>query len=109
MKFLVDNQLPPALARLIQHEFNMQALHVADVGLQDASDFEIWTYASTNALILVSKDEDFVYMALRAPNAGLIWVRIGNCRRVFLLDVFRKVWSRVIERLESGDRFIEIR
>jgi len=48
-------------------------------------------------------------MALQDSDACLIWVRVGNCRRVFLLDLFRRLWSSLLERLESGDRFIEIR
>ncbi len=64
MNFLVDNQLPPALARFIQIEYNTKAVHVADVGLRDASDEEVWTYASTNDLVLISKDEDFASLVL---------------------------------------------
>jgi predicted nuclease of predicted toxin-antitoxin system len=38
VKFIVDNQLPPALARLIQSDLGGEAMHVADVGLRDATD-----------------------------------------------------------------------
>ena len=69
----------------------------------------MWQYASTNGFVLVSKDEDFTHKVLRSPNAGLIWARVGNCRRVFLLNLFRRLWRDLLERLESGDRFIEIR
>ena len=72
MNFLVDNQLPPALARFIQTEFNSQAIHVIDVGLRDASDAEIWRYVSTTNSILISKDEDFANMVLQAPTAKFI-------------------------------------
>jgi predicted nuclease of predicted toxin-antitoxin system len=109
VKFLVDNQLPPALARLIDSEFGADAVHVAEVGLRDATDAELWAYASDQDLILISKDEDFVRFALSTSIARLVWVRVGNCRRDFLLDVFRRVWPRISERLEQQDRFIEIR
>ncbi|MGC2657250.1 MAG: DUF5615 family PIN-like protein [Bryobacteraceae bacterium] len=78
MNLLIDNQLPPALARFIESELRCSAIHVADVGLRDASDAEVWQYASTTGSILVSKDEDFATMVLRAPTAKLIWVRVGN-------------------------------
>ena len=109
MRFLVDNQLPPALARFIQAELGSEAQHVGDVGLQEASDAAVWMYARATGSILISKDEDFTSMALQTETAGLLWVRIRNCRRSFLLEVFRQVWPRVIERLKSGDRFVEIR
>ncbi len=79
------------------------------MGLRDASDAAVWQYASANGFVPVSKDEDFTHMALTDSNARLIWVRVGNCRRAFLLDWFRRLWPNVLERLESGDRFIEIR
>jgi predicted nuclease of predicted toxin-antitoxin system len=59
VNFLIDNQLPPALARFIESELKAKAIHVADLGLRDASDAEVWRYASTNDLILISKDEGF--------------------------------------------------
>lgn len=94
MKFIVDNQLPRALARLIQSEFGAEAIHVTDVGLRDATDGELWAYASTNNSILISKDEDFVNMVLHTPTAPLVWVRVGNCRRAIILDLFRRMWPR---------------
>lgn len=109
MNFLVDNQLPPALAHLIQTELNAEAQHVADLGLRDASDAELWSYASARNSIVISKDEDFANMVLQKPTAKLIWVRVGNCRRVFLLDLFRRMWPRIVERFENGDVFIEVR
>jgi hypothetical protein len=38
VKFLVDNQLPPALARFISEDLGAKAVHVADVGLRDGTD-----------------------------------------------------------------------
>ena len=109
MNFLIDNQLPPALARFITSELKHTATHILDLGLRDACDADLWTYASSRDLILISKDEDFVDMIVNRPTAKLIWVRVGNCRRVFLLDLFRRIWPRIIERLECGDSFVEIR
>jgi predicted nuclease of predicted toxin-antitoxin system len=109
VKFLIDNQLPPALARIIGRELGSEAVHVADVGLQEATDAQLWEYASAAGLILISKDEDFVDMVLNNPTASLVWVRVGNCRRDFLLDVFRRAWPRILERLNNRDRFVEIR
>jgi predicted nuclease of predicted toxin-antitoxin system len=109
VKLLVDNQLPPALARFIQSEFGCSATHVADVGLRDASDAEVWQYASKTDSILVSKDEDFTTMILEAPTAKLIWVRAGNCRKGYLFELLRHMWPRVLARLASGERLIEIR
>ena len=109
MKFLVDNQLLPALARFISLELRTEALHIVDVGLRESTDAYLWSYASTNGFVLISKDEDFLTLYSKTPSAGLLWVRLGNCRRAFLLDVFKKQWQRILERFQSGERFVELR
>ena len=43
-------------------ELNSEAQHVADLGLCDAADAELWSYVSAHDSILISKDEDFAYM-----------------------------------------------
>ena len=58
MKFLVDHQLPVALARFIATQ-DHQAEHVRDLGLKEADDTVIWQRAIARDLVIVSKDEDF--------------------------------------------------
>jgi predicted nuclease of predicted toxin-antitoxin system len=41
VRFLVDAQLPPALARVLS-EKGHEAEHVADLGLVSATDSKIW-------------------------------------------------------------------
>jgi len=55
--FLIDAQLPPALASwLIQQGHTAQ--HVDD-GLRNADDMVIWNHASESGAIVITKDEDF--------------------------------------------------
>jgi predicted nuclease of predicted toxin-antitoxin system len=94
VKFLVDNQLPSALARWIESR-GRYARHVLEIGMADATDIDIFRYAVSEEHILVSKDEDFLHLALRpGVTAGLIWVRIGNCRKQQLLDAFERAWHK---------------
>ena len=109
MKFLVDNQLPPALARwLVSHE--QEALHVLDAGLAEAKDEEIWEYASANSLVLITKDEDFSRpVTSRQDRVCVVWVRLGNCRTSALLAAFNSLLPQLLELLEAGSRLVEIR
>ena len=108
MKFLVDNQLPAALARFIESR-GCHAKHVLDIGLAEACDTQILRYAELESYILVSKDEDFLHLVLRpGVTTGLVWVRIGNCRKQHLLEAFDRVWPRLMERIESGERIVEV-
>ena len=51
MRFLVDAQLPPALARGLE-ALGHQAEHVADCGLAVAPDAAIWKYAAASGGII---------------------------------------------------------
>ena len=68
MKFLVDSQLPAALARFLTSRGSNRQ-HVLDVGLAEATDVEIWDHANRSEAVIISKDEDFLYLA-NAPGEG---------------------------------------
>ncbi len=86
MKFLVDNQLPMALAQYLRTRgFDCQ--HVLEIGLAEASDADICRYATGDERVIISKDQDFLYLANRPETKiKLIWVRLGNCRTSALLE-----------------------
>ena len=69
MRFIVDAQLPPALALWLV-EAGHEALHVEEIGLLDAEDPSIWRYAFENKAVILSKDEDFP-VRVRQSQSGL--------------------------------------
>jgi predicted nuclease of predicted toxin-antitoxin system len=76
----------------------------------DVLDSEICRYAELQERIIISKDEDFFYLAKqRAAKIKVIWVRLGNCRTSALLAAFERSWPTVESNLKAGDRIIEIR
>ena len=109
MKFVVDNQLPSALAEWVRRRgFDCQ--HVLDLELGNATDSEICRYAEGEERVVISKDEDFLYFAKRPETRiQVIWVRLGNCRTAALLSAFEQSWARIESCLRAGDRIIEIR
>ena len=53
--------------------------HVALVGLDKATDREVWEYARDNDYMVVSKDSDFGQLAfLYGQPPKVIWLRVGN-------------------------------
>ena len=108
MRFLVDAQLPPALARWLVAAGH-EAEHVGDVGLGDAQDQAIWAYAAGVGAVIVSKDEDFAQRKIMR-NAGprIVWIRRANTRRRELLVWFEAVLPQMIEALERGESLIEV-
>ena len=78
MKFLIDAQLPPAVAGWLR-EAGHDAAHVEDVGLREAEDGPIWTHALQTAAVIVTKDEDFAARSQQMKNGPVIvWLRVGN-------------------------------
>jgi predicted nuclease of predicted toxin-antitoxin system len=69
VRFLVDAQLPPLLARYLVAA-GYPAEHVSDLGLDAASDREIWARAADLGAVIVTKDEDFV--TLRALQSEVL-------------------------------------
>ena len=109
MNFLVDAQLPPALARWISARGH-QATHVFETASVKANDPDIWEHARQQDAIIVSKDEDFVdrWLLDQTPVA-LIWIRKGNCSNRALLAWLEPLWLDTLKRLEQRERFIELR
>jgi predicted nuclease of predicted toxin-antitoxin system len=108
VKCLIDNQLPPALSHFLASR-GVEAQHVSEVGLAEATDAEIWRYVTENDLVLVSKDQDFLNFAPKSNQTKFIWVRTGNCRKPALVAAFERVWAEVEECFSRGDQVIEIR
>ena len=107
MTFLIDAQLPPALASWLSEQGH-QADHVADIGMLDAADRAIADHASATGAILVSKDADFV--VLRLPDRfALVWLRCGNATNRALRAWLTLRWPQVIALLATGERFVEVR
>ena len=109
MNFLIDSQLPPALARWISAQGH-KATHVADLKLLAEDDSKIWRHAQKENAIIVSKDEDFAdRWLLDNEGVALIWVRKGNCSNRALMAWLEPLWPDVLQRLEQGERLIELR
>ena len=79
MKLLLDENLPPKLARSLQDLFP-GSVHVEECGLAARSDDEIWHYAAEHRFVIMSKDSDFYDMsALYGGPPKVVWLRVGNC------------------------------
>jgi predicted nuclease of predicted toxin-antitoxin system len=108
VKFLIDAQLPPALARRLR-EAGHDAEHGEDVGLREANDGAIWARALESGAVIVTKDEDLAARSVQLPTAPVIvWLRVGN-------TTHRALWAWVEPRLPGisgllahGSRLVEV-
>ena len=108
MKFLIDAQLPPALAEQLKN-LGHDADHVVDMGWGSAADQDIWNRAAETGAVLISKDEDFALMRILDPTGPpLIWIRVGNTTRRELLKKFALAFNELIAAIERGESLVEL-
>lgn len=108
MRFLVDAQLPPALARWLAAKGH-EAEHVDDKGMQAASDTTIWDYALACSAAIVTKDEDFAQRkVLTEVGPVVVWIRLPNTRRRDLLAWFETILPNILVALERGETLVEV-
>lgn len=79
MKLLFDQNLSPKLVTRLEKLFP-NSIHVQNIGLDTASDTDLWNYARVNNYIIVSKDSDFGDKSgIHGNPPKVIWIRLGNC------------------------------
>jgi predicted nuclease of predicted toxin-antitoxin system len=107
LKFVIDAQLPPALAAWIAARGH-QAEAVRDLGLREAADSAIWDYALSQSAVIVTKDEDFALLAAKQIGPGVVWIRSGNLVNRLLFARMEVVWPQIVSHLESGIALVEV-
>ncbi len=108
MLFLVDTQLPPALAEALRNH-GFDAVHTGDLGMLAATDAMFWDEAILRSAILVTKDRDFaVLRTARRSGPFILWVRFGNMNNRSLIARILRAMPRVIKAIHRGDAVIEL-
>jgi predicted nuclease of predicted toxin-antitoxin system len=109
VKFLVDAQLPPVLARWLV-DAGYEARAVREIGLREADDGAIWRHSEDRGCVIVTKDEDFA-RRVQATETGpcVVWLRVGNTSNAALGAWFMPRVPQIVAHLEQGTRLVEIR
>lgn len=109
MFFLLDAQLPPAIAGVFVSA-GQKASHVASLGLLTATDRQIWNKAKSLNAVLVSKDGDFVTLRQQADKGpAVVWIRVGNTSTKALRLILERALPQIKSAIDEGEIIIEIR
>lgn len=109
MRFLVDAQLPPALARWLG-ERSLSATPVRELGPRESDDGSIWNFAAAGDWTVITKDEDFVARCVGNASApAVVWLRLGNCTNRVLFAWLEPFLPEILRRLNGGEKPIEVR
>ncbi len=103
MRFLLDMNLPPAMAEWLRSEGH-DAVHVRELGIASLPDREIFVRAAEEARIVVTFDLDFgeIVGLARATGAGVLLLRLRLARQPFLRERLRVAISEAAEALQAG-------
>jgi predicted nuclease of predicted toxin-antitoxin system len=105
--FIVDAQLPPSLARALTIAGHPSEA-VRDLELREADDESIWKYAlnTEESSLRRTKIANRVWQASSGP--PVVWLRVGNCSNQVLLGNLLPLLDAIVERIQIGDRLVEI-
>ncbi|MDE0145305.1 MAG: DUF5615 family PIN-like protein [Nitrospira sp.] len=109
MKFLFDENLSPRLVDLVATTFP-GSTHVRDVGLAQADDVAVWSFAKNNGFVIVTKDADFRQMSFMSGfPPKVIWIQRGNCTTIDVVVLLQRHHSELHD-FESNTEaaFLEI-
>lgn len=104
MKFLVDENLPDNLSLWNNASF----LHILKTkGI--ISDSDIWQYALSNNLVIITNDTDFYFRFLSTNKSPkIVWLKVGNLRKNDLRLFIETIWHKV-ESLLKNHSFIIVK
>lgn len=101
MSLLFDHNLAAQLVELLADRYP-GSTHTGTAGLSSAQDQEVWDFARTHGLAILTKDSDFHHLSLvRGFPPKVIWVRTGNCSTREIEELLRRECDRISAFLSS--------
>ncbi len=107
MKFLIDEQLAPSLARWLAQRGH-EAEHVYETGLMSMADVDVARRAVETGAVIVTKDEDYLSFRGDVGSVQVLWIRVGNVSNRVLFERLEAVWSEVIDDLQRGEPIVTV-
>ena len=99
MRFLVDENLPFSLIRLLR-DAGHDTFDVAASPLRSSPDERLWMLAARERRILITKDLDFPFPHIRPYPPGLILIRVPD---TFTGEQITRLFSKVLKASKPKD------
>jgi len=109
MKLLLDENLSRRIVPFLQAAFPGSS-QVVLLGLESASDIEIWQYAQANDFVIVSRDSDFQERSLVAGHPPqVVWLKIPNRSKTVVLNILLEHHAEIEKALlQENSACVEI-
>jgi predicted nuclease of predicted toxin-antitoxin system len=95
MKLLFDQNISYRIVSLVSNKY-LEAKHINQVGLENATDNAIWNFARENNFTIVTFDSDYYDLSIikgRPPK--IIWLRLGNTSTNMVAKVFNEDFALI--------------
>ena len=103
MKLLLDENLSRRIIPIIEMDYP-ESSQVVLVGLEKATDQEVWQYAKENGFVIVTRDSDFYDLSLiRGAPPQVIWLQTGNSSKQQVADLLIRNKSIIDDLLQKQD------
>ncbi|MEM9538361.1 MAG: DUF5615 family PIN-like protein [Cyanobacteria bacterium P01_E01_bin.42] len=108
MKFLIDEDMSPAVAHYLAQTLFIDAIAVRDRGLLGASDRRVFEYALSEDRILVTANiTDFERVAGACDvHAGIVFIQEGDLLRDEQITVLQNAIAAIQEELDTGNDMV---
>jgi len=101
MKLLFDQNISFRIVKRIS-DLVPDCVHVKELGLVNATDHEIWSYAKAYNYAIVTFDTDFYNISLFKGNPPkVIWLRTGNLTTQHVEELIRSKFETIREFCNS--------
>lgn len=104
MKLLLDENLSRRIIPFLQSDFPGSS-QVSLLGMESASDGEIWQYAKDHGFVIVSRDADFQERSLVAGHPPqVVWLKIPNRSKTVVLNILIEHRAEIEQALLQANR-----
>ena len=109
MKLLLDENLSRRLVLFLLETYP-ESSQVALLGMQQASDLEVWRYAGEHGYVLVTNDADFYDLSLtRGAPPLVLWLRSGNADKSLILKLLLEHRQQIEAAFATAITCVELR
>jgi predicted nuclease of predicted toxin-antitoxin system len=106
LKLLFDQNISPKIVKQLEDIFP-EAKQVRHLGLENASDIQIFEFAKKNGYAVVTFDSDFVDLnIIKGFPPKIVWLKTGNLTTKAISELIRKKQMVIQTFLKSEENEI---
>jgi predicted nuclease of predicted toxin-antitoxin system len=104
IKLLFDQNISFRILRQLPDIF-LNSQQVRTIGLEDATDLDIWAYARSNGYTIVTFDADFYDISLiKGHPPKIVWLRTGNSTTAGIVACMVANWYTISTFIDDPEQ-----